>query len=38
MRGAPNWKQFMQSFNRNFYPDRGEQVDLFDEIDDEAGN
>ncbi len=33
MRGASNWKQFIQSFNRNFYPDKGEQADMFDETD-----
>ena len=33
MRGASNWKQFTQSFNRNFHPDR-----MFDEMDDDAAN
>jgi len=35
MRAASTWNAFVKSFNRNFRPDRGEQVDMFDE---EAAN
>lgn len=38
MRGASNWGQFVKSFNRNFKPDQGEQVDMFKSEDDEAAN
>lgn len=38
MRASSNWNQFMKSFDRNFRPDQAKQVDMFDDMDEEAAN